>query len=62
MKTGKLLFSVVLMLVLCLYGAFAGGNAEADAASTAGFNATGYPVVDEQIQLTFAIAPGGQKD
>ena len=61
MKTGKFVLLVMFTFGLCISGAFAGGSDESTT-TAAGFNATGYPVVDEQIQLTFAIDPTPQKD
>jgi len=48
------------MVLLVPAAIFAGGEEEASGA--AAFNATGYPVVDEQIQLTFAFSHTGTKD
>lgn len=60
MKTVFVAVAVSIMVVLVPAAIFAGG--EEEASGTATFNATGYPVVDEQIQLTFAFSHTGTKD
>ena len=60
MKTVFVALTVSIIVALGPAAVFAGG--EEESAGAAGFNATGYPVVDEQIQLTFAFSHTGTKD